>query len=71
MYSIDTATEERIMKLIREKLAGKTIISVLHRLEAALEYDRILVLEKGRVAHFGTPEEVVREAELFSGFRRK
>lgn len=70
VYSIDTATEERIMKLIREKLAGKTIISILHRLEAALHYDKILVLERGRVAHFGTPEEVVQEAQLFSGFRK-
>ncbi|KAK3313259.1 putative ATP-binding cassette transporter [Apodospora peruviana] len=69
--SIDTATEERIMKLIAEKLKGKTIVSVLHRLEAALEYDRILVLEKGRVAHFGTPAEIVEQAELFSYFKNK
>ncbi|KAI0109014.1 putative ATP-binding cassette transporter [Nemania sp. FL0031] len=67
--SIDTKTEQRIMKLMANKLRGKTIISVLHRLEVALLYDRILVLENGRVAHFGTPDEVIRESELFSSFR--
>lgn len=58
------------MALIAQKLKGKTIISVLHRLEAALEYDRIVVLENGRVAHFGTPAEVMRDSELFSTMKK-
>ncbi|KAJ8128739.1 hypothetical protein O1611_g4894 [Lasiodiplodia mahajangana] len=68
--SIDVATEKKIMALIAEKLQGKTIISVLHRLEAALEYDRIVVLENGKVAHFGTPAEALRDSELFSTMRK-
>ncbi|KAI0444796.1 putative ATP-binding cassette transporter [Xylaria telfairii] len=68
--SIDVETEKKIMNLIVDKLQGKTIISVLHRLETALEYDRIVVLENGRVAHFGTPAEVLRESELFSTMRK-
>jgi ATP-binding cassette subfamily C (CFTR/MRP) protein 1 len=58
------------MNLVTERLHGKTVISILHRLEAALEFDRILVLEKGEVAHFGTPTEVIRDSELFSSFRK-
>ncbi|KAI0415678.1 putative ATP-binding cassette transporter [Xylaria grammica] len=68
--SIDVATEKKIMDLIARKLQGKTVISVLHRLETALEYDRIAVLENGRVAHFGAPDEVLRDAELFSTMRK-
>ncbi|KAI0536463.1 putative ATP-binding cassette transporter [Xylaria digitata] len=67
--SIDVATEKKIMALIARKLQGKTVISVLHRLETALEYDRIVVLENGEVAHFGTPTEVLRDSELFSTIR--
>ncbi len=67
--SVDIETEKKIMDLISERLPGMTVIAVMHRLEAALEYDRILVLEKGEVIHFGTPSEVVQEAELFSPFR--
>ncbi|KAI0433473.1 putative ATP-binding cassette transporter [Xylaria sp. FL1042] len=68
--SIDVATEKKIMALIARKLQGKTVISVLHRLETALEFDRVLVLEDGRVAHFGTPAEVLRDSELFSTLRK-
>lgn len=68
--SVDVATERKIMALIADKLKGKTIISILHRLETALEYDRIVVLEDGKVAHFGTPDEVLRDSQLFSTMRR-
>ncbi|KAF4633368.1 hypothetical protein G7Y89_g4751 [Cudoniella acicularis] len=64
--SIDTVAEQKIMKLMADRLQGKTIISVLHRLEVALKYDRILVLDKGQMVHFGTPAEILKESELFS-----
>ncbi|KAF7942729.1 uncharacterized protein EAE97_006183 [Botrytis byssoidea] len=67
--SIDVATERKIMNVVAKRLQGKTVISVLHRLEAAVEFDKILVLEKGEVAHFGPPEEVIRDSDLFSSFR--
>lgn len=68
--SIDAVTEQKIMKLIAERLPKKTVISVLHRLEAALEYPRILVLEGGQVTHFGTSTEVREKSNLFSALRK-
>ena len=47
------------------------MVSVLHRLEKAVKYDKILVLDEGRVLDFGTPEEVISRCELFSAFRGK
>ncbi|KAI1816465.1 P-loop containing nucleoside triphosphate hydrolase protein [Poronia punctata] len=69
--SVDTATEKKVMALIERKLRGeKTIISILRRLEVALEYsDRILMLENGEVVCSGTPEEVVRDSDLSSSLR--
>ncbi|KAF5876101.1 putative abc multidrug protein [Botrytis fragariae] len=58
--SIDVATERKIMNVVAKRLQGKTVISVLHRLEAAVEFDKILVLEKGEMAHFGPPEEKLK-----------
>jgi ATP-binding cassette subfamily C (CFTR/MRP) protein 1 len=52
-------------------LRGKSVVSVLHRLETAVKYDKILVLDEGRVLVFGTPEEVISRCELFSAFRSK
>ncbi|KAK8090448.1 hypothetical protein PG997_005409 [Apiospora hydei] len=69
MSSIDVATEKRITELVGKTLQGRTVISILHRLEAALEYDRIVVLERGRVVHDGRPEEVREAAELFASYR--
>ena len=47
------------------------MVSVLHRLETAVKYDKILVLDEGRVLDFGTPEEVISRCELFSAFGGK
>ncbi|KAF7940314.1 uncharacterized protein EAE98_000441 [Botrytis deweyae] len=39
--SIDVDTERKIMNIVAKRLQGKTVISVLHRLEAAVEFDKI------------------------------
>lgn len=50
-------------------LKEKTVVSVLHRLETAVKYDKILVLDEGKVLDFGTPDAVIERCELFSAFR--
>ncbi|CAI7677743.1 unnamed protein product [Penicillium discolor] len=35
-------------------------------LKAAMEYDRILVMDDGKVVYFGSPAEAVRDSELLS-----
>jgi len=52
-------------------LREKTVVSVLHRLETAVKYDKILVLEEGKVGDFGTSAEVTQRCDLFSAFRGK
>jgi ABC-type multidrug transport system fused ATPase/permease subunit len=67
--SVDEATERKIHDLTVEMLKEKTVVSVLHRLETAVKYDKILVLDEGKVLDFGTPSEVIQRCELFSAFR--
>lgn len=64
--SVDLATERKILQILHEKFPDHTTISVLHRLEAAMGYDRILVLEGGRVAHFDTPTNIAKVSQLFA-----
>lgn len=71
MNSIDEATERKIHDITVEMLKEKTVVSVLHRLETAVKYDKILVLDAGKVLDFGTPDEVIQRCELFSTFRGK
>jgi len=69
--SVDEATERKIHDLTVEMLKEKTVVSVLHRLETAVKYDKIFVLDEGKVLDFGTPEEVIQRCDLFSTFKTK
>jgi len=43
----------------------KTIITIAHRINTILDSDRIVVLDHGKVAEFGTPAELVKQKGLF------
>ena len=53
----------QIQKTIREELAGALVITIAHRLKTIIDYDRILVLDAGQIAEFGTPRELLLKAE--------
>jgi ABC-type multidrug transport system fused ATPase/permease subunit len=65
--SIDSLTDAKIQITIRE-LHDTTILTIAHRLQTIIDYDRILVLDRGSVAEFDTPWQLLtREDGLFRG----
>jgi ABC-type multidrug transport system fused ATPase/permease subunit len=68
-YSIDKKTEEKIEFLLKTRLGGRTLIAINHRLEAVLNYDRVVVLDNGMVVDVGTPAELVVRCGLFKGLK--
>lgn len=65
--SIDYATDAKIQDTLRE-LKDNTIITIAHRLQTIIDYDKVLVLEKGEVVEFDAPWELVRkEGGVFRG----
>ena len=58
---IDLKTEEKIQKVFNEKLKGVTVITIAHRIKTIINYDRILVLENGKVVEFDTPENLLKD----------
>lgn len=62
--SLDTETEQRILDTLRA-VEGLTVISVAHRPSAVRHADRIYVLESGRVADFGTFDDLASRSEHF------
>ncbi|KAJ3403600.1 hypothetical protein HDV05_007743 [Chytridiales sp. JEL 0842] len=57
--SIDSATDTRIQKTIREELDSATIFCIAHRLRTVVDFDRIIVLDHGSLIEFGTPLELM------------
>ncbi|KAJ7045901.1 hypothetical protein C8F04DRAFT_452844 [Mycena alexandri] len=61
--SVDFATDSKIQKTIREEFAGSLLITVAHRLRTIIDYDRLLVLDKGRVVEFDTPLRLMHKED--------
>ncbi|EDK46913.1 hypothetical protein LELG_05094 [Lodderomyces elongisporus NRRL YB-4239] len=59
--AVDVETDKILQQTIRTEFKDKTIITIAHRLNTILDSDRILVLEKGEVAEFDTPEVLLSD----------
>ncbi|RUS20234.1 hypothetical protein BC937DRAFT_95643 [Endogone sp. FLAS-F59071] len=53
--SVDFATDQKIQNTIRHEFASSTLICIAHRLRTVIDYDKILVLDHGKVVEFDTP----------------
>ncbi|KAL3666867.1 hypothetical protein V7S43_007816 [Phytophthora oleae] len=61
--SIDPETDRQIQQSIREEFRDCTTLTIAHRINTILDSDRILVMEKGSVAEFGSPAELQRKPD--------
>jgi putative ABC transport system ATP-binding protein len=57
--SVDALTEVRLTRALDKLAAGRTTISIAHRLSTAARADRVLVLEHGRLVQDGPHDELV------------
>ncbi|KAJ2838865.1 hypothetical protein J3B02_006336, partial [Coemansia erecta] len=71
--SVDFDTDNRIQRTIRgPEFANSTLFCIAHRLRTIIDYDRVLVLDKGRIAEFDTPWKLLaREDGLFRSMCEK
>lgn len=53
--SVDLETDAKIQKTIRTEFTGRTLLCIAHRLSTIIGYDRIVVMDDGRVAEYDTP----------------
>jgi ATP-binding cassette subfamily C (CFTR/MRP) protein 1 len=64
--AVDVETDAMLQTTLRSSMfKNKTIITLAHRINTILDSDRIIVLDKGRVAEFESPAELVRRKGLF------
>ena len=64
--NVDYKTDQLIQETIRTKFKDCTVITIAHRLNTIIDYDRVLVLDDGRVIEFHKPENLLEiESGLF------
>jgi ATP-binding cassette subfamily B protein len=64
--ALDPRTEAAINKTLDRLAAGRTTISVTHRLTSAAQMDRIYVLDKGRLVEEGSHDELLKKDGLYA-----
>ena len=65
LSAVDTETDARIRAALSDRFRGCTVILISHRITTLKNADRILVLDRGRVAESGTHEELRRAGGLY------
>ncbi|EEB93460.1 hypothetical protein MPER_07876 [Moniliophthora perniciosa FA553] len=61
--SIDFATDAKIQTTIREEFTNSLLLTVAHRLRTVIDYDRLIVLDKGKLVEFDTPLRLIQKED--------
>ncbi|KAM8715850.1 hypothetical protein ACLKA7_002830 [Drosophila subpalustris] len=70
--TLDSSTERALLKAADKAFQGRTIITIAHRLSTILDYERIIVLEQGRIVEDGNPRQLQQQSSsLFHGLLYK
>lgn len=63
---LDALTEARVQSAMDKLTVGKTVVIVAHRLETASRADYVAVMEDGRIAEYGSPDELLAKGGRYA-----
>ena len=63
--NVDFKTDRLIQDVIRSRFKDSTVVTIAHRLNTIMDYDKVLVMEQGRVVEFDKPEVLLENKNGF------
>ena len=69
--AVDLETDDLIQATIRKEFKDSTVLTIAHRLNTIMDYDRVMVLDKGSIAEFDTVKGLMKkEGGIFSSMAK-
>jgi ABC-type multidrug transport system fused ATPase/permease subunit len=62
---VDAKTEQQIQDAIKEAMKGRTCFIIAQRLSTIKDADKIMVLDNGEIAEFGTHDELMTKGKIY------
>nr|XP_029724825.1 multidrug resistance-associated protein 1-like isoform X4 [Aedes albopictus] len=58
--AVDLETDDLIQRTIRTEFKDCTVLTIAHRLNTIMDYDKVIILDKGQISEFAAPSELLQ-----------
>ena len=65
MSAVDNLTQKQILKYLKIESKKKTTIIISHRISSVQHADKIIFIDKGKIAEIGTHENLLKKSGLY------
>src|SRR6266436_3418781 len=69
--ALDSESEEAVRQALDRLMGNRTVIAIAHRLSTLRSFDRIVVVQSGKVCEEGSPQMLVRRKGVYSNLLRR